>query len=130
MTTKTEAPPTATEEELYGPPETPPPANAVEVKVFAKHQPTEMAVHITIAGTGKVFGELLKTLDWLAIHDFVAHEGFNTPKPDPNAPKCADCGAAMNLREGVSKNGAQWKGYFCPNSKKGQDGHKPQWVED
>lgn len=40
-------------------------------------------------------------------------------------PKCAACGKEMTYREGTSKSGKDYKGYFCPDRDcKGE----PVWV--
>ncbi len=43
------------------------------------------------------------------------------------APTCAACGKTLAFREGTSKAGKEYKGYFCPNRDcKGE----PVWVND
>ena len=37
---------------------------------------------------------------------------------------CTTCGKKMEFREGVSKTGKQYKGYFCS-----ENGHPPEWVK-
>lgn len=42
-------------------------------------------------------------------------------------PKCAVCGKKMKYREGESRNGKPYKGYFCPD--RDCEG-KPVWIDD
>ena len=42
-------------------------------------------------------------------------------------PKCEVCGKKMKYREGESRNGKPYKGYFCPD--RDCEG-KPVWVDD
>ena len=49
-----------------------------------------------------------------------------TSSPD-DPPKCGTCGKVMTFREGTSKNGRDYKGYFCPD--RDCEG-EPVWVND
>jgi hypothetical protein len=49
-----------------------------------------------------------------------------TSAPD-DPPKCGTCGKVMTFREGTSKNGRDYKGYFCPD--RDCEG-EPVWVND
>lgn len=37
---------------------------------------------------------------------------------------CVTCGNPLTYKEGISKSGKPWKGYFCS-----ERGHEPQWVK-
>jgi len=37
---------------------------------------------------------------------------------------CPTCGKLMTYKEGISKSGKPWKGYFCP-----ERAHDPIWVK-
>ena len=52
-----------------------------------------------------------------------------TPEePSPDAPPdCSECGQTMVYREGTSKAGKAYKGYFCPD--RDCEG-EPVWVND
>ena len=42
--------------------------------------------------------------------------GGNPETPSSNdPPKCGKCAKAMTFREGTSKSGKDYKGYFCPD---------------
>lgn len=54
---------------------------------------------------------------------------MNSPIPNTvegmgNQRMCAVCGASMNFKEGTSKAGKAYKGYFCPTDKT----HSPIWM--
>lgn len=55
-------------------------------------------------------------------------EGEAPPAPDKkNPPKCSVCGKKMVYREGESRTGKPYKGFFCAD----QDcAGKPVWVND
>ena len=44
-----------------------------------------------------------------------------------NPPKCSVCGAKMTYREGESRTGKPYKGFFCPES---DCEGKPVWLND
>ena len=104
-----------------------------ELNVFIEKE--GFSGHIKI--TGVPFPKAVTRLDAL-IKALVEHEyeagrrpGNGPPgeavpqaKGAPAGPPCNDCGEPMELRQGVSKAGKPWKGYFCPADKT----HKPVWV--
>ena len=51
--------------------------------------------------------------------------GSTPPEGDP--PKCGACDSSMTFREGISRNGKDYKGYFCPD--RDCEG-EPVWVND
>ena len=52
--------------------------------------------------------------------------GGNADAPaKDDAPKCGTCGKVMTYREGTSKSGKDYKGYFCPDRDCEGD---PVWV--
>jgi hypothetical protein len=53
------------------------------------------------------------------------NEGEKVSKTNP--PKCSVCGKKMNYREGESRAGKPYKGFFCPES---DCEGKPVWLND
>jgi hypothetical protein len=44
-----------------------------------------------------------------------------------NPPNCGTCGKKMKFREGESKNGKPYKGFFCQDR---ECAGKPVWIDD
>lgn len=68
---------------------------------------------------------------WLEKNGFKlsAMDVQEAPKPTPQATTssekhCSICGQLMTYKEGVSKTGKPWKGFFCP-----ERGHEPIWIK-
>jgi hypothetical protein len=53
--------------------------------------------------------------------------GSNTTPSKANPPNCTACGKKMKFREGESKNGKPYKGFFCQD--RDCEG-KPVWIDD
>ena len=49
---------------------------------------------------------------------------------DAESPKCQTCGMVMGYKEGKSRKGDDYAGYFCPKAKRGLPGHEPIWKFD
>lgn len=59
-------------------------------------------------------------LMWLEKNGFfVAKQEVEEEKPEKH---CPTCGNLMTYKEGVSKTGKPWKGWFCS-----EKGHNPIW---
>ena len=53
--------------------------------------------------------------------------GSAEPAPQTDGPECPECKKEMTYREGTSKSGRDYKGYFCPDR---DCIGEPIWVND
>jgi len=113
----------------------------------------QMAVRVTAFGSatpkpGQVYsGREVEKAETAAIGRLCARLGFGTQftgeddtehladapvtketEPDPDAIPCAKCGSPMEYKEGTSKAGKDYRGWFCPNSA-ATDKHPPVWID-
>jgi hypothetical protein len=128
---------------------------AIVFKATATFPPTHdlAAVVITAFGSatpkpGQVYsGREVEKAETAAIGRLCARLGFGTQftgeddtehladapvtketEPDPDAIPCAKCGSPMEYKEGTSKAGKDYRGWFCPNST-AADKHPPVWID-
>jgi hypothetical protein len=72
-------------------------------------------------GLGKI-----KSLEAPPKKDFIESKRVaSNTEPHLENPPCPVCQASTTLREGVSKAGKKWAGYFCTESRE----HEPQWIK-
>jgi len=126
---------------------------AIVFKAIATFREHERPVVVTAFGSatpkpGQVYsGREVEKAETAAIGRLCARLGFGTQftgeddtdhladapvtketEPDPDAIPCAKCGAPMEYKEGTSKAGKDYRGWFCPNST-ATDKHPPVWVD-
>jgi len=92
-----------------------------------------MEAHLQLKGATvqDVLSQAEDTLDKVRAAGGVARppRGNRGPSADAPAsddpPKCRECGSTMAYREGTSKAGKDYKGYFCPDR---DCSGEPVWV--
>lgn len=63
---------------------------------------------------------------WISEGDAKSVEKERENETGDNGHQCRECGAPTTYKEGVSKSGKRYKGYFCTAGEK----HKPEWIYD
>ena len=117
-----------------------------KINLFVR-DPNDIRFHFEIdpdtteAMLNHMFSIQVNLSKWLSEHGFVADDSYSRSAPttaqggqgaapDPDAPKCRDCGGATEYKSGTTKNGNAWSGWFCKATAHAAPDrrHTPVWV--
>ena len=92
----------------------------------------EMHLQLGGASSGGVLEEAQEAVESIVkaggeARPVAAGDGKEEGPSEAKPPKCSVCGTKMTYREGESRNGKPYKGFFCPD--RDCEG-KPVWLND